>query len=312
MKSYTVRVLAVIAAVSVIVNVLLFFRYSSTRPIVTVGGTTVTRKQFQDQLEHDAGQAVLTKLVFTALVTQAATRAGVLPTSSDVEDQMQALARKAPQVLAPYSGDPVRLAQFRQDLATNMALDNLRIQGVALSPAQISAYYAQHQNDFALPPQAKTTVVVTRNGVDTATAADLLRQNDPPDVIARQPGLRVVGIGGYNPDLGTLPVGLKKETTDWATHAKVGVVKSFQAGAFYLTFRVTGSQPAVVPPLSQVRGQVEQAARLALAPPPMEEMARLYQSAKPSFNSDKYQNYFAAMQQYQSSSAAVKKTAMSH
>ena len=312
MKSYSVRVLAVIAAVSVIVNVLLFFRYSSSRPIVTVGGTAVTKKQFQDQLEHDDGQAVLTKLVFTALVTQAAARAGVLPTGGDVEDRMQALARQAPQVLAPVSRDPIKLAQFRQDLAANMALENLRIQDVALSPAQIAGYYAQHKSDFALPPQATTTVVVTQNTVDAATAADLLRQNDPPDVIGRQPRLRVVGIGGYNPDLSVLPPSLKTETTDWATQAKVGSVRTFQAGAFYLTFRVTGRQPAVVPPLPQVRGQVERAARLALAPSQPEELARLYRSAKPEFTSDKYAAYFASVQQYPAASEEVKKTAMSH
>lgn len=311
MKSYTVRILAVIAAVSVIVNVLLFFRYSSSRPIVTVGGTTVTKKQFQDQLEHDDGQAVLTKLVFTALVTQAATRAGVLPTGGDVEDRVQALARQAPQVLAPYSRDPVKLAGFRQDLATNMALENLRIRDVALTPAQITGYYARHEADFALPPQATTTVVVTQNTVDAATAADLLRQNDPPDVIGRQPGLRVIGVGGYNPDISALPASLKAETTDWATHAKTGAVRMFPAGAFYLTFRVTGRQPAAVPPLSEVRGQVERAARLALAPSPAEELARLYQNARPSFNSDKYAAYFAAVQHYPASPGEGKKTARS-
>ena len=311
MKSYTVRVLAVIAAVSIIVNVLLYFRYSSSRPIVTVGGAAVTKKQFQDQLEHDDGQAVLTKLVFTALVTQAATRAGVLPTGGDVEDRMQALARQAPQVLAPVSRDPVKMAQFRQDLSTDMALENLRMQDVALSPAQIAGYYAQHKTDFALPPQATTTVVVTQNAVDAGTAADLLRENDPQDVIGRQPGLRVVGVGGYNPDLSALPAALKKETTDWATQAKVGSVRTFQAGAFYLTFRVTGRQPAAIPPLSQVRGQVERAARLAVAPSPMEELARLYRNAKPSFNSDKYAAYFAAVQQYPAVLNDGKKTAMS-
>lgn len=309
MKSYTVRVLAVIASVSVIVNILLFFRYSSSRPIVTVGGTAVTKKQFQDQLEHDDGQVVLTKLVFTALVTQAATRAGVLPTNGDVEDRMKALARKAPQVLAPYSHDPVDLAQFKQSLATDMALENLRIQDVALSPAQIAGYYAQHKADFALPPQATTTVVVTQNAVNAATAADLLRQNDPPDVISRQPGLRVVGIGGYSPDMDALPAALKRQTSNWAVQAGKGSVKTFPVGAFYLTLQVTGKQAAVVPPLDTIRGEVERAARLQLAPPQPEELARLYQKAKPEFNSDKYAAYFTAVQQYPLNSGTTKKTA---
>lgn len=309
MKSYTVRVLAVIAAVSVLVNVLLFFRYSSSRPIVTVGGTAVTRKQFQDQLEHDDGQAVLTKLVFSALVTQAATRAGALPTDADVEDRMQALARQAPQVLAPYSRDPVKLAQFKQDLATDMALENLRIQDVALTPAQIAGYYAQHKADFTLPQQTLTTTVVTQSSVDAATAADLLRQNDPPDVIGRQPGLRVIGIGGYNPDLSALPPSVRQQTSAWAQGAKVGAVKTFQSGAYFLTFRVTGVHPGTIRPFAEARGDVERAARLALAPSQPEELARLYRNAKPEFNSDKYAAYFADIAQYPAVAEAGKKTA---
>lgn len=309
MKSYTVRVLAGIAVVSVIVNILLFFRYSSSRPIVTVGGTAVTKKQFQDQLEHDDGQAALTKLVFTALVTQAAARAGVVPTSGDVEDRMQVLARKAPQVLAPYNGDPVKLAHFKQDLATDMALENLRIQDVALSPAQIAGYYAQHKAEFALPQQTLTTTVVTQNAVDAATAADLMRQGDPPDVIGRQPRLRVVGVGGYNPDLQTLPPAVKQETSVWAQSAKVGAIKSFQAGTYFLTFRVSQRRPGVVLPFSEVRGEVERVARLAQAPSQPEELARLYRTAKPQFNSDKYAAYFTEIEQYPLDAGSTKKTA---
>ena len=309
MKSYTVRLLAVIAIASIIVNVLLFLRYSTSRPVVTVGGTAITKKQFQDQLEHDDGQPALTRLVFAALVSQAASRAGVLPTEADVDDRLQALARQAPQVLVPYSHDSVKMAEFRQDLSTNMALENLRIQDVALSPAQIAGFYAQHKSDFALPQQTVTTTVVTQNSVDAATAAELLRQNAQPDVLGRQRGLRVVGIGGYNPDLQTLPPSVKQETSAWAQSAQVGAIKTFQAGAYFLTFRVTQRRPGVVPPFSEVRGSVEREARLALAPSQPEELARLYRQAKPEFNSDKYAAYFTTFEQYPLDGDSRKKTA---
>ena len=309
MKSYTVRLLAVIAIASIIVNVLLFLRYSTSRPVVTVGGTAITKKQFQDQLEHDDGQPALTRLVFTALVSQAASRAGVLPTESDVDDRVQALARQAPQVLVPYSHDSVKMAEFRQDLSTNMALENLRIQDVALSPAQIAGFYAQHKSDFALPQQTVTTTVVTQNSVDAATAAELLRQKVLPDVIERQPRLRVIGMNGYNPDLDVLPPVVKKQTSAWAATAKVGDVKSFEAGVYFLTFRVTQHRPGMVPPLSQIRGEVERAARLALAPSQPEELARLYHSAKPEFNSEKYAAYFSDVEHYPLGTDAAKKTA---
>ncbi len=309
MKSFTARILSVILALSLVTNVLLYLRYSSSRPLVTVGSDVITKKQFQDQLEHDDGQPILTKLVFTALVSQAAARAGVLPTDADIADRLKAIGRQAPQVLAPYAQDTGKMAQFRQDLATSMALENLRIQDVALSPAQIADFYARHKAEFGLPQQTLTTTVVTQNTVDAAIAADLLRQNDPPDVVGRQPRLRVVGINGYNPDLQTLPPAVKQQTTDWAQAASAGAVKTFQAGAYFLTFRVTGKRPSVIPPLSQVRGEVERAARLERAPSEPEELARLYQSAKPSFNSDKYAAYFASVEQYPVGTSSPKKTA---
>ena len=309
MKSYTVRVLSVILALSLVTNILLYFRYSSSRPLVTVGSDVITKKQFQDQLEHDDGQPILTKLVFTALVSQAAARAGVMPTPADVDDRIKTIARQAPQVLSPYAQDTGKMAQFRQELTTSMALENLRIQDVALSPAQIADFYARHKVAFGLPQQTLTTTVVTQSAVDAATAADLLRQNDPPDVIGRQPRLRVVGIGGYYPDLQILPAALRQQTTDWTQSARMGAVKTFQAGPYFLTFRVTGKRPSVIPPLSQVRGEVERAARLEIAPSEPEELARLYQSAKPSFNSDKYAAYFTSVEQYPLGTSRAKKTA---
>jgi len=312
MKSYTVRVLAVLLILSLAVNVLLYLRWSTSRPLVTVGSAVITKKQFQDQLEHDEGQPVLTKLVFTALVSQAADRAGVTPTGSDIDGRIEAIQRQSPQVLTPYAGDPAKIAQFRQDLTTSMALENLRIRDVALSPAQITEFYDRHKSDFALPQQVTTTTVVTQNGVDAATAAALLRQNDPPDVIGRQPRLRVVGIGGYRPDLQALPQAVQKQTSDWAQHAGIGEVKTFQAGAYLMTFRVNKRLPALVPPLSQVRGEVERSARLALAPSQQEELARLYQNTKPSFNSDKYAAYFTEIEQYPINTGSGKETANTH
>lgn len=312
MKSYTVRILSVLLVLSLVTNGLLYLRWSTSRPLVTVGSAVITKKQYQDQLEHDSGQPVLTKLVFTSLVSQAASRNGLTPTDSDVEGRIEAIKRQSPQVLTPYQGDPVKMAQFRQDLATNMALENLRIRDVALSPAQIAAFYSQHKSEFALPLQTMTTTVVSQSPVDAATAATLLRQNDPLDVIGRQPRLHVVGMGGYQPDLQIMPVAFKQEASDWVAHAGVGQIKTLQAGAYFLTFRINRRLPAVIPPLDQIRGEVERAARLAAAPSQSEELARLYQNTKPSFNSEKYAAYFTAVDQYPLGTSSSKKTANTH
>lgn len=299
MKSFSVRLLAVIAVLSLIANVFLYFRYSTSRPIVTLGSQAISRKQFQDVLESQAGQPVLSKLVFESLVTQAAAKAGLTPTAQDVQARIDAIQRRAPQVLTPYSADPVKMAQFRHDLGTSIALENLRMQGVTISPAALSAYYAAHKAEFGLPEQWKTTTVVAENPVDAQTAADALRQGSPPDVVARQPRLRVVGVGGYNPNIQTaVAPAVYQQINSFLKSAKVGDVKIFPAGTYSVIFRLTQKSPGTVPPLPQIKDQVERAARLAQAPGQDAELAKLYQAANPSFTSDKYAAYFTSAQQY--------------
>lgn len=310
MKSFSARILAVIALLSLTANVLAYYRYTTSRPLVTVGGEAVTRKQYQDQLEHQAGQQVLNKLVFTKLVAQAAAAASVTPSAKDVDARLATIQRQAPQLLAPYSADPTKMAEFRDDLATDLALENLRIKDVALSPADVAAFYARHKAEFALPQQIKTATVVTASAIDAATAEDLLRQHQPYDVIGRQPHLSVVGVNGYNPPLeSALAPAVKKQISDFVRRAPVGGVKTFRQGASFLTFQVTKSSPAAIPPLSAIRDQVEHAARLAQAPTPQEEMARLYQADPPKFqyDADKYSGYFSVVQNYHPAGGAGKK-----
>ncbi len=299
MKSLTVWLLAVIAVLSLTANVFLYYRYSTSRPVVTLGSESISRKQFQDVLESQAGQPVLSKLVFESLVAQAAAQANLTPSPQDIQARIDAIQRRAPQVLTPYSADPVKMAQFRHDLGTSIALENLRIQGVAISPAALSAYYAAHRADFALPAQWQTTTVVADNSVDAQTAADALRQGSPPDVLARQPRLRVVGVSGYNPNIQTaVSPATYQQMNTFLKGAKVGDVKIFPAGTYSVILRLTQKSADMTPPLSKIKDQVERAARLAKAPSQDAELAKLYQAAHPSFTSDKYAAYFASAQQY--------------
>ena len=309
MKSFSARVLAVVATSSLIGNIVQHLHYSTSRPLVTVGGQVVTKKEYLDQLEHQAGQQVLNKIVFDKLVAQAAARNGVMPTTQDVDAQVKEIERRSPQLLAPYAQDPVKMAEVRQELQTTMALENLRIKDVALTPAQVVAYYAKNKAKFALPQQVQATTVVTQNPVDTATATDLLSQKTPSDVIARQPGLHVVGVGGFNPDLAALPLALKQQVSDFVQKAKVGQIRTFRDGAYYMTFQITKENGANLPPLGQIRSQVERQARLEHAPNPQAEMARLFQASKPVFNSDKYAAYFDTFQNSPVGQDGSKKTA---
>ena len=300
MKSYTARIIAVIAVVSLLANVLLYMRYSTGRPLVSVGSEVITKKQYQDQLEHQAGQDVLSKMVLSKLINQAAARAGVPATTQDVDAQIASIERRSPQLLTPYAQDPAKMAEFKDDLQTKIALDNLRMKDITVSPVELAAYYGQHKTDFKLPQQVKTTTVITRTTMDAETAADLLRQNQPADAIGRQARMSVVGINGYNPDFSALPLALKQQISNSIRTMKAGDVTTFRSGALFLTMRVGNNSAAVVPPLNTVREQVEREARLQKAPPAVKTIAQLYQKGKPTFHydEDKYASYFSAIQNY--------------
>ena len=138
-------VLFLLLVVSLCANGLLYLRYSTSRPLVTVGNEVITKKQYQDQLENQSGQDVLNKMVMARLIMQAAAKAGVKPTSQDVDAQIAEMERRTPQLLTPYIQDAAKMVAFKQDLAAQIALENLRIAQVAPSSVDARGYYARHQ-----------------------------------------------------------------------------------------------------------------------------------------------------------------------
>ena len=317
MKSNSGRIVAVAVVLSLLLvgslcaNALLYLRYSTSRPLVTVAGEVITKKQYQDQLESQSGQDVLNKMVMTRLIMRAAAQAGVTPTPQDVDAQIAEMERRTPQVLTPYMQDSGKMAAFKQDLAAQIALENLRIEQVPPGSVDVRGYYARHKVEFVLPQQVKTTTVVANNTTDAATAADLLQQNVPSDVIARQPRLRVIGVNGWNPDLSSLSPVVKKQISKTLSAMKVGDVHVFQSGPLSLVVRVNVNSRVTMPPLEQVQGKAERLARLERAPSSNEMLARLYQSGKTTFNydSDRYSSYFSAFQNYRLADDSGKKTA---
>ena len=287
------RAVAAVAILSLLGNAVQYLHYSTGRPLVTVGSRVITKKQYLDQLEYQAGPAVLKGLVSDALIAQAAARSGVTPTAQDIDARLAAIERRTPQLLAPYRQDEAKMARLRQDIGTSLALENLRIQDVVLTRAEVAAYYRRHPADFALPQQVQTTVVVARNAIDGATAVRLLQEGLPPDAIARHPRLKVAGVGGYRPDLSVLPPVPARQLADFPRRAGAGEARLFGGAGLYAAVQVTRTDPARVPPLAQVADQAERLARLERAPTPQEEIARLYHAAPPTVHSGKYAGYLA-------------------
>ncbi len=293
MKPIVTGSLAAVAVLSLTANALMYLRYSTSRPLVTVGSQVITKKNYQDAVNAQTQGGVLRKMVLADLVTQAAAAAHVLPSDADVDARIAEIRRADPQALSGADADPARMADFRQDVRENLALDNLRMQGVTVSAGEVAEFYAQHKAAFSLQRQVQTVVVATQNDVDAAAAAGLLQQSVPVDVIARQPRLHVVGMDGFTVNMSALPPATAARFSTLVLHMNAGQVRTFPAdAATILVVKAARVSPTGTPPLSQIAPMVTKIVRLQKAPSEAAELAKLYRQAPPVFSVAKYQTYF--------------------
>jgi len=286
-------VLGAALLVSLAGNALLYSRYSSNRPVLRMeNGTVVTRKDYRDALDYKYGKSVLQKLVFSRVVNDAAAKAGLIPTDAQVDHRIEQLGRTQPQVVVDARRNPNKLAELKEDIRTDLALENLRIKDITVSPAEVQAAYNRYRSFFAAPGRVDTVTVVSGNKVDASSAAEMLRQDIAPDVIARQPRLRVVGVNGYVPDLRALKPEETRRLQQEMYSAKPGEVRTLAMGGGFLTFQIKKQSQASLLPLSKVREEAERFARLQKAPSAQEELARLYQRANVTFEMNQYASYF--------------------
>lgn len=293
--------LAVIAVVSLISNALIYERFNTRKPIVTVGGQPISIYNFNSAMEAKTGAPILKKMVYTDLVRQAATKANVMPTEADVDARIKELQVKQPQ-LAQQASDP----GVRDDLKTDLALENLRIQGVSASDAEVNSFYDRNKNLFTIPSQVQTTMVVSQRQGDASKAERLLQQDIKPETIAVQPGLHVAGVNGFNVNMAVLPPAVRQQIGKVVLGMKPGQIKTLPLpGNVFLTFKVKSAHGNEIEPLGQVKDQVARQVKLEKAVSPQQELASLYQSNTPVFNVSRYSNYFSDIQTYN----AQKKTA---
>lgn len=293
---------SIIAVLAVSAAVVTYMRFSTLRPLVTVGNRTISKREYLAVLDQRAGKQVLDNLVFGELVRQAATKAHVMPSSKDVDTRLaliQANDRTFDQAVAAAGG----LDQFRQGVQTDLALDNLRTQGIPATDAEVTRFYSTNQALFRHQAHAQIALIAADSMTDAQAAAHLLTQGVAPEVIARQPGFHLVGQGGYA--LKATSAQQRQLLASLRT-MKAGDVKAMTVGSQSLAVKVTTLLPAQTPTLAQVRDQVTRLVKLQKAPTAAAELAMLYKAHKPDFAVDKYADYFSDVEKYNTTQPSKK------
>jgi hypothetical protein len=286
-RQWTGRAVGVIAVLSVAANFVQYFRYSPSRPLVTVGHRVVLQREYLADLDGTAGKQVLSNIVYSALIQQAADKAGVMPTPEQVDAQIAKLRQQSQQKLP---ADDVLYDQVR----TQIALENLRMQGTSASEAEVAAFYAQHKAQLATPGQINTTIVVTQNAANAARAARDLAAGQSEAQIAAQPGMHVGGVNGFNINLQALPTNQANAIRQAAMTLPIGTSRTFRVGpTVYLTLEPHSRNAGSLAPLSQMHDEIVRLVRLQKSPTQAQELASLYHANPPSFEMGRYASYFS-------------------
>lgn len=286
LRRFLSRFVCCLAVVSLLANVVLFMRWSPGRALLTVGKHTVSKRDYETNLDAAAGKAVLSRMVVAELISQAAARAGVTPTGAEVDARIALLRRQG--ALPPQPA-----ADLRDAVGQDLALENLRMQGITVSDADIAEEYAKHPEKFRLPAQMSATLVVAAGPDKTAQATHLLQTGAAPSAIAAVPGLQVDGVNGFALPDGALSPDLRQ--TILGLHDGAVKVFSSRGSGVSLVARANSHTPGALPPLPQVRDLVAREIKLQKAPTAPAELLTLYAANKPVFDMTNYQPYLGEL-----------------
>ena len=291
--------LALLSAALAVSLGLVYQRFSPTRALVRVGSKTFTQNDYKGAMEYYVGKQTINKMVYDELTAQGAQKAGLMPKDDEIEQRIKDIERRDPKQVESAHQSPVKMVELKNDLRSRIALENLRIKDVKITPTEVEDFYRKNSRLFVLPQQTQAQIVVTNNATNAENARTLLAQNIKPDVIARQRGLFVVGVNNFAPDWSRLTPAQNSQLSTAIVQTPPGKVVVVPIGNDYIVAKPVISKRQEVPPLNSIRPIVERTLKLAKAPAPIMIMKDLYESLGVTFESSKYENYFGEIKQAQ-------------
>ena len=309
MKKSGIVVLVVALLGSLAANYLLYRRYSSARPIVRVGRLSITRREYEDQLDARYGQSILLDMVYADLIRNAATKAGVFPTDSDIKAREDEI-RKEPRI-AKLSGVTLQMlddaetnAYAQNDLhdriATDIAFERLRFRNVQPTDAELRAFYEKNKLSFYVKQPTQTTMVYVNGdpeGIKAGQVEELLEWGRTGQTLSQQ-GYRVWGANEV-PLSANIPVALKAQIDQAIATSEPGDVKEIALGkdkSNSLLIRLDSAAREGVPPYEEIKSLVALTYKQQRGTSSAAELVQLYQNDHVTVEVDKYKPFFSEIQ----------------
>jgi hypothetical protein len=176
-----VRVIVVLALIgSLGLNVIAVTKWRSRRPILTVNGQSLTKKDIDDYLEQQAGPNVKAVLVQRILIEQEAKRLGVWPSDADVEEAYVALREANWQVARQIMNNPWQANETKANIRYNLAQQRILTKDVPVTEEEIKEEYNTNAARYDTPNKARVNLALVLNEGQFSDIKQLMQKKNPP------------------------------------------------------------------------------------------------------------------------------------
>ncbi len=173
-KSYII--LAAVVAV-VVLAAAAWIIFNRATAIAIVNGERITRKDFLEKLESQAGMAVLSEMINNSLVAQEAKKAGVEVTQERVDEELakikQNLGDQFEYTLSMYG---MTEESLRTTLYQNLLAYEISTKDIVVTDEQIATDYETNKDYYLEPAQIKASHILVRTKEEAQAVLDELKK----------------------------------------------------------------------------------------------------------------------------------------
>lgn len=173
-KSYII--LAAVVAV-VVLAAAAWIIFNRATAIAIVNGERITRKDFLEKLESQAGMAVLSEMINNSLVAQEAAKAGVEVTQERLDEEMakikENLGDQFEYTLSMYG---MTEESLKTTLYQNLLAYEISTKDIVVTDEQIATDYETNKDYYLEPAQVKASHILVRTKEEAQAVLDELKK----------------------------------------------------------------------------------------------------------------------------------------
>lgn len=215
-KSYII--LAAVVAV-VVLAAAAWIIFNRATAIAIVNGERITRKDFLEKLESQAGMAVLSEMINNALVAQEASKAGVEVSQERLDEEMGKIkANLGDQFEYTLSMYGMTEASLRTTLYQNLLAYEISTKDIVVTDEQIAKDYEENKDYYLEPAQVKASHILVRTKEEAQAVLDELKKGSDFVELAKARSIDT-GTAENGGDLGYFGAGAMVEAFEKAAFA---------------------------------------------------------------------------------------------